>query len=585
MKNPEKKKKKKKRRIITLIVVALVLVFLWWPVDEEYYDEAKTEYDTAEVGQALGGYGSNNRDALASYFGSNVIRDHYVKLKGNGEDKVTLLVYMNGSNLESDDQEATGDLKEMIKGAGVSDKVNILVQTMGTKKWSPELGISSKRTERYKLDGNGIELVDSGLSQLDCTRTSTLADFIRWGASNYPADRYILLFWDHGGGAVYGFGSDEWVSDEYAALTIDEMQAAFKQAGVYFDFIGMDCCIMSSLEVCCAFYDFCDYTILSEDFESGLGWYYTNWIKELYKNTSITTPALGKLICDDMVQANISDTRNGDNSILALIDQSMVKLLYASWKEFAYQTETELKSKNFSRAMKPKQGGRVLDRLALQYGDDDAKSHKLGFLYDFFTDDTPTLEDYYEVDIMSAASSIDSDVSEVLKTAIANTLVYVAYSEGDSHLTGLAVSLPYGDEDGYESMQEIFRNVGMDDEYINWLGQFVYIQNSDDYYNYDDFDDSWYGWDSYEDYYDDDEYDDYDDFWSWFFEDDDYYDDDYGFDDYGYDDFFWNWLFDDDDDYYGDYSDYDDYCNNNDYGYYDDYYDDDYDDDGWGWFW
>lgn len=549
----EKRKKKKKLWKIILVVLAVLIIgFLLWPEDDGYYDDSV--YDNTEMGQALSGNGGANREELVSYFGSDVIRDHYVKLKGNGEDRVTVLVYMNGSDLESEASEATSDLSEMVAGAGVSDKVNILVQTMGTKKWSSKFGISSKKTERYRVDGTGLKLVDGSLSQLDCTQTSTLADFIKWGAQNYPADRYILIFWNHGGGAVYGFGNDEWVKDDYAALTIDEMQSAFKQAGVFFDFIGMDCCIMSSLEVCCAFYDFCDYTILSEDFESGLGWYYTDWVRALYNNTSISTVELGTKICDDMVNANVSNTQEGDNSILALVDESMVKLLYKSWTEFAYASETELTSKNFSREIKPKRGGRVLPKLAKAYGTEPSPS-RFGLFDQLFGDeDDVTLQDYYEVDIMSAASSISGNGSSLLQTAIANTLVHVSYSSGDSHLTGLAVSLPYGDAEGYSSMRTIFGNIGLDAEYISWLERFVSMDNPDDYYDYDDFDDSWNGWDSY-DYYDDedegslwdiifgddydDEYEDYDDglsLWDILFGDDD----DYGFDYMNYDDFSWN---------------------------------------------
>ena len=86
---------------------------------------------------------------------------------------------------------------------------------------------------------------------------------------------------------IKNLGYDEWNADENATLTIDEMQSALKDAGTFFDFIGMDCCIMSSLEVCCALYDFCDYMILSEDFESGLGWYYTDFINAMNNNPDV----------------------------------------------------------------------------------------------------------------------------------------------------------------------------------------------------------------------------------------------------------------------------------------------------------
>ena len=512
----------------------------------------------------------------------DVVRPPQVDIIGNGEDTVTLLMYVNGSNLESEWSEATNDLSEVIAGAGVSEKVNIIVETLGTKKWDAKLGISSKETQRYKLDGNGLTLLSDDMGQLDCTREETLSDFVKWGAANYPADRYMLVFWNHGGGALYGFGYDECIPDEYATLTIDEIHRALGEAGVYFDFIGMDCCIMSSLEVCCAIYDYCDYSILSEDFESGLGWYYTNWIKALYDNTSITTPELGKMICDDMVLANKNDFVEGDESIMAVVDESVIKVLYTAWAAFAYANEDALLNQNYSVKFTPKSGGRLHPLLGRSMAGN--RSYYDYYYDDYYYDDyyydeyyeEYNLEDYYEVDIMQVASSIDSPESEALKSAVANALIYVAATEGDSSYTGMAVFLPYGDSEAYAQIKTILSYLGFDNDYISWLSGFVEASGYDDYYSYDDFDDSWDGWDCYCDDYN------WDDFYYYF--DDDYWDSDcFGFDDFGYEDSYNYWC---DDNGYNNYnynynSGYEDYYD--DY-YYDNFYYDDYYYDGYGWY-
>ena len=200
---------------------------------------------------------------------------------------------MNGSDLESNSGAATDDITEMLR-ASYHENVNVLLETIGTKRWSSRYGIASNRTQRYRVLEDEIELVDDSLGQEDCTDAESLAEFIRWGAEQYPAQRYILILWGHGAGPVYGFGYDEHQGEE-EALTIDEMQTAVRQGGVYFDFIGMDCCIMSCMELCCALYDYCDYMILSEDFESGLGWEYTGWIDALSADPAIETQELN---CD-----------------------------------------------------------------------------------------------------------------------------------------------------------------------------------------------------------------------------------------------------------------------------------------------
>ena len=92
-------------------------------------------------------------------------------------------------------------------------------------------------------------------------------------------------------------------------------------------------------------------------------------------------------------------------------------------------------------------------------------------------------------------------------------------TKSDSGLTGIAVSLPYGDSDYYKNMKKIFTNIGLDSTYIEWVGKFVSASGSANSYDHDDWDDSWDGWDEYDDDYDDDYFDDYydddDDWWFW----------------------------------------------------------------------
>jgi len=504
-------------------------------LDDEEYSETDGNASQNQVSGSVNNSGKtdnteNRNETLGEYFDTTVIRERGVTLKGDGTDKVTVLVYMNGSNLESESGEASEDLSEMVK-AGTSENVNILVQTMGTKKWSSKYKISGKRSQRYKVVSGGLELVDDSLKQLDCTEPSTLADFIKWGKDNYPADRYILLFWNHGAGPVYGFGYDEW-QDEDAALTIDEMRTALAEGGVYFDFIGMDCCIMSCMEVCVALYDFCDYTILSEEFESGLGWSYTGWLKELNKNSSIDTVSLGRIIIDDNVEANETE-EDGDSACLALIDESCMKILNSAWIDFAYANEDALLGENYSqkinrsRRAHPKLGGKKLWGFG-----------NFGFFSNF--DEDAQLSDYYITDIMAVAQNISSKEADALSSALAGCVVYSRATSDNENMTGLSVTLPYGDREFYGALKSTFTNCGFDENYITWLGKFVTAEGSGEFYDYDTlWEGDWEGWDEFEDdydwedweYYEDEDYWDEDDCWDCFdeynWEDDEYYEDDY----------------------------------------------------------
>lgn len=455
----------------------------------------------------------------------------------------TVLVYMNGSDLESDDGAASRDIGEMIKGCKAGN-VNVIVQTMGTKRWSKKYGIASDRSQIYKVDANGLTLVNDNLGQLDCTESETLSDFISWGVKNYPADRYFLQLWDHGAGAVYGFGYDQY-ADEESTLNTAEIKEALSAAGVHFDFIGMDCCIMANLETCCMLSDFCDYTILSEDFEPGDGWFYSGWLEKLNNDTSINTKKLAKAAIDDMVGA--IEAAGESRGILTVFDESVMKVLFTAWKDFAYANEAALLENNYSRQVKAH--GRVHPILSKG------------------ADKPGSLSDYYVTDIMALAQTLNTSESKALESAVNNAIVYSNCTSDVSNLTGLAVTLPYGDSYFYRELEPVFTDGGVDKDYVKWLSNFVGADGASDYYDYDDWDESWDGWGDYTDDYDWSDwehYDEFDDFWQddgGFFDDydDDYYDYYDYYDDYGYDDY----------DYYGDYDDYDYYD-------YDDYYEDDY---------
>ena len=66
------------------------------------------------------------------------------------------MVYMIGSDLESQYGMGTADLNEMLY-ADLNDNINIVVQTGGAKRWQNDV-ISSSAIERYEISKAGIRL-------------------------------------------------------------------------------------------------------------------------------------------------------------------------------------------------------------------------------------------------------------------------------------------------------------------------------------------------------------------------------------------------------------------------------------------
>ncbi len=399
---------------------------------------------------------------------------------GTGAKSATVMVYMNGSDLESDNGCATDDITEMLS-SGVGENANVIIQTMGTKKWHNNL-VSADTAQTWEIRDHDLILVRDDLGQLDCTSEETLSEFIGFCGEKYPADRYLFIFWDHGGGPVYGFGYDEWQGEE-ASLTIDRIVDAFAEhPALHFDLIGMDCCIMAGVETCYALSSFCDYAVLSEDFESSLGWDYTEWMGMLEKDPGISTPVLGKAIIDKLIQAN-ELSEYGDSSCVGLFKLSAARQLLADWIAYAYQNEEALLTTNFSKKHVAKKGGRNGSRA--EWGDDESNV---------------TLEDYYISDVLAIVESVDkeSDLAAKLIQSLKSCVTYCGHTTDKNELTGIAVSLPYGEYFFYELLQDVYGAIGIDQEYIEWLSNFVSDADADNYYDYDNFENSWEGWDCVE---------------------------------------------------------------------------------------
>ena len=133
-------------------------------------------------------------------------RDKYTKLLGNGKDTVTIMVYMCGTDLESRAGMGTSDLQEML-GAKFGDNINLLVYTGGCKGWKNS-AVSSAVNQIWQVKDGKLVCLQKDLGAVSMTDPGILAGYIQWCAKSYPASRYELILWDHGGGSVSGYGGD-----------------------------------------------------------------------------------------------------------------------------------------------------------------------------------------------------------------------------------------------------------------------------------------------------------------------------------------------------------------------------------------
>ncbi|MBO4937749.1 MAG: leucine-rich repeat protein [Oscillospiraceae bacterium] len=227
---------------------------------------------------------------------------------GPASSSYTLMVYMIGSDLESLYGCASSDILEMLNSGLDPSKCNLLIYTGGANSW--DLNIPSAYNAVYAMNssGTGLDMVASTSQPANMGEASTFLDFICYAYNYYPASHYGLICWDHGGGPLYGYGSDELFEQD--GLSLAEMQSAMMESPFYgglekLDFIGFDACLMASLEVASVFSDFARYMIASEEIEAGSGWDYS-FLRTF--NDTADTESIARSILDSYaasMEANI----------------------------------------------------------------------------------------------------------------------------------------------------------------------------------------------------------------------------------------------------------------------------------------
>lgn len=249
--------------------------------------------------------------------------------RGNGW---TILVYLCGTDLESNGGCATNDIIEAIS-ASYSEDVHIVYQTGGTNQWNS--GISNSTIQRYASTNGDIELVDE-LTEASMGKSETLADFVAWGLENYPAENMGLVFWNHGGGSISGVCFDEkYDKDSLSLREIDSaLNSIYDKMPEKFEFIGFDACLMSTLETANILVPYANYMFASEETEPGGGWNYTDILNFLAENPDANGAELGEMQVESYVN-HCDGTGDEDIVTFAITDLSKLDELLVSFDKTA----------------------------------------------------------------------------------------------------------------------------------------------------------------------------------------------------------------------------------------------------------
>jgi hypothetical protein len=236
----------------------------------------------------------------------------------------TVMVYLDGdNNLEPD---AITDFAEMA-AVGSSDQVKIVVEldrVSSGESWDDSSAGDWDGTRRFLVERGMEPTAENAIEDLgerNMGDPAELAEFIEWGITNYPAQRYALIIWDHGASWL-GIASDDTSEDQ---LNLPELTSALETARnrtAYgtLDLIGFDACLMAQLDVLMAVEPYGQVAVASAELEPNQGWAWDAWLAALAEDPAQDALALAPVIVDTYIDS--FQSADADEVTLSAFDLS-----------------------------------------------------------------------------------------------------------------------------------------------------------------------------------------------------------------------------------------------------------------------
>jgi len=277
--------------------------------------------------------------------------------------QTTVLVYILGSDLESgggvpeDGGSATDSIKEMMD-VGSTSSMKVVVQTGGAAKGKGNRPADENRVQPEEIDWTHVQryLVNKGslalaangdlgaevVDKVDMGSAATLQAFVTWGVETYPASRYIVVVWAHGGGVNGGISVDE---NTGASMTVPQISVALEtvsnEESVLFEIIGFDACLMATAEVAASLNSSSAYMVASQDIIPGSSWAYIPFLNYVSGHPAASGEEIGKAIANGYESKCLTKEAGGwnpsDSPTLSVVDLSKMDAVSNATNVFAAQ--------------------------------------------------------------------------------------------------------------------------------------------------------------------------------------------------------------------------------------------------------
>jgi len=223
-----------------------------------------------------------------------------------------------------------------------SDAVSLVVSTGGSNRYGWQ-------TIKRAFISNGQKYVLDDLGAKSMAEPQTLSDFVIWAKTNFPAEHYALVLWNHGSGTG-GYGVDtsdagKMVDDKgnfkgYKLMSLPELHQAYKdiRSQIELDVVIYDACLMASIEVAEVTATVANAMAGSAELEPGHGIDYAH----LLSNVGTTPPdnglTFGSVVKTGYIQ-HIKDKKTFDTSQItySVFDLTQLESFSETFKDFAVE--------------------------------------------------------------------------------------------------------------------------------------------------------------------------------------------------------------------------------------------------------
>jgi len=373
----------------------------------------------------------------------------------------TVMVYLDAdNNLES---AGIDDINEMETVGSTSD-VNIVVQldripysvlNSNNEGYTDDISnddwTNTRRyfiTQDYDPSTINSQLI-SNLSEQNMGNPQTLISFAKWAVNNYPAKKYLLVIWNHGGGFRFtGLSKDIALDDTSGGdiITMSELEYALSaistKMGKKIDIVGMDACFMAMTEVAYQIKESTDILVTSEESVPNDGWPYDSILAQLVANSIMTPQQLATTIVDKYIDSYIGS----DNATQSAIDLSYMDTLAAQLSDLALSI--------------------VNDTLTPKANYIDASIHAQYYRdYDFIDINSFC----YKILPYSYSSEVEAIASAIQQTLNSSILSSHYYGHELNRSRGLSIYFPYQYYDNYYDNTNFAQDTFWD-EMLSYLG-------------------------------------------------------------------------------------------------------------------